>query len=118
MDTVFIRGLVLETIIGCFDFEKVAAQNISLDIEMAWDIQAAAKSDALSDTLDYGAVCERVGELVKHTNCELLETLVERIAVVIMDEFGVKGIRIRLAKPDIIDNTIDVGVRISRGIDF
>jgi dihydroneopterin aldolase len=118
IDTVFIRGLVLETVIGCYDFEKIQAQKISLDIEMAWDIRAAATSDQLTDTLDYGAVCERVTTLVNETECELLETLVERIAETIMKEFSVKGIRIRLAKPDIIENTIDVGVSISRGLAF
>jgi len=118
MDTVFIQGLELETIIGCYDFEKEKAQRIVLDIEMAWDIQKAAKSDALNDTLDYGAVCERVESVVAETRCELLETLVDKIASIVMDEFKVRGIRIRMAKPDILKNTRDVGVSISRGIVF
>ena len=118
MDTVFIQGLELETVIGCYDFEKEKAQRILLDIEMAWDIQKAAMSDVLGDTLDYGAVCRRVETVVAETQCELLETLVEKIASMIMVEFGVKGVRLRLAKPDIIKNTRDVGVSISRGILF
>lgn len=118
MDTVFIRGLEINTIIGCYDHEKVKPQRIVLDIEMAWDIEAAAQSDDLSDTLDYNAVRLGIEEVCNKERFELVESLAERIGQFIMLTFSVPGLRIRLAKPEAIENTVDVGIMIARGIRF
>lgn len=118
MDTVFIRGLDIQTIIGCYEHEKLAPQRIVLDIEMAWDIKKAAASDALDDTLDYNAVRLRIESLCASERFELVESLAERVTALVMSEFNVSGIRLRLAKPEAIDSTIDVGVAISRGVAF
>ena len=118
MDTVFIRGLSLDAVIGCYDWEKTKTQTITLDIDMAWDIKRAADSDLLEYTLDYAAVSQRIEQYVTDTQFELVESLAERIAELVMNEFKVLGIRIRLAKPQAIENTIDVGVSIARGVVF
>lgn len=118
MDTVFIRGLEIETIIGCYDYEKVKPQKIVLDLEMAWDIKRAAESDALEDTLDYDAVRKGIEALCQEKRFELVESLAEQVCQFIMADFGVEGVRLTLAKPEAIKNTKDVGVKIARGISF
>lgn len=118
MDTVFIRDLTLDIIIGCYEHEKVQTQQVILNIDMAWDIAQAAASDALSDTLDYNAVCKRIEVLARDSRFELVESLAEKIAATVMREFSVTGIRIDLAKPEAIANTSVVGVRIHRGVAF
>lgn len=118
MDTVFIKGLRLNTIIGCYDHEKLAPQPVIIDLDMAWDIERAAQSDDLVDTLDYDAVSKCVEKLLTERRFELVESLAELIAATIMADFRVQGVRVRLAKPDAILNTESVGVHISRGIPF
>lgn len=118
MDTVFIRGLEIDTIIGCYEHEKINKQRIVLDLEMAWDIRTAASTDDLSLTLDYNAVRLEIERLCEEKQFELVESLVECVATMIMKQFKVEGLRIRLAKPEAIENTRDVGVMIARGIAF
>jgi len=85
---------------------------------MAWDMRKAGETDQLEDALDYNAVSKRVEKFACSNQFQLVEALAENIAKLIMDEFAVPGVRIRLAKPEAMDNTIDVGVSISRGIKF
>lgn len=118
LDTVFIRGLTVDTIIGCHDWEKQKTQVVRFDIEMAWDLRNAGKSDRLGDTLDYSAVAERINEYCQSFQFELVEALADSVATLIMTEFSVPGLRLRVAKPEVMGNTIDVGVQISRGVDF
>lgn len=118
LDTVFIQGLLVEAMIGCYEWEKEKAQTLRFDLEMAWDIKKAAASDQLADTLDYHAVAKRIDEYARTHTFELVEALAENIAALIMKEFSVPGLHLRLAKPDALENTIDVGVQISRGVKF
>ena len=118
LDTVFIQGLVVDTIIGCYESEKHTKQRLRFDIEMAWDISRASESDSLADTLDYHAVTKRVERYLEENTVELVEVVAEDIATIIMKEFSVPGLRLRVAKPDALEQTVDVGVRISRGVEF
>ena len=117
MDSIFIEGLELSTIIGCYSHEKLAPQRIVVDLQLAWDVRKAAREDTLEDTLDYDKVCARLATLVQEQQFELVESLAEKIASVLMDEFSVKGLRLRLGKPDIIENVHSVGIVIARGTD-
>jgi len=115
MDIVFIRGLEIKTIIGCYESEKKQAQSLIIDLEMGWDIGRAAHTDTLEDALDYNAVRLGIEALCEKNNFELVEALAERIASFVMESFNVPGLRLRVAKPEAIDNTLDVGILISRG---
>ena len=64
MDRVFIEDLRIQTVIGVFDWEREITQTISIDLQMAFDIQNAAKSDDIADTLDYKAVSKRLIQFV------------------------------------------------------
>ena len=115
MDTVFIEGLEVEAIIGAYPWERQLRQVLRLDIEMEFDNRVPASTDALSDALDYHAVSQRIIECIQHSSDHLLETLAERCAMLLLKEFGVKWLRIKLSKPKAIVGTTAVGVVIERG---
>ncbi|MEM7433028.1 MAG: dihydroneopterin aldolase [Pseudomonadota bacterium] len=115
MDTIFLRDLRVETVIGIWDWERKIRQTVAIDLDMAADIAKAAATDAVEDTLNYKAVAKRVQSFVSDSSFQLVETLAERIAEIILDEFDVAWVRVRLAKPGAIRNAKDVGVLIERG---
>lgn len=116
MDTVFVRDLSLDAVIGVFDWERQVRQRISIDLEMGTDIARAASSDAIADTLDYKAISNRVRAIVEASQPQLVETLIEQIAQAIMTEFAVPWLRITIAKPGAVRGSAAVGVTIERGV--
>ncbi|MFZ0789470.1 MAG: dihydroneopterin aldolase [Chromatiaceae bacterium] len=115
MDIVFIRGLVIETIVGIHEWEKHTPRPVVLDIEMASDCARAAASDQLTDALDYDAVTRRLTEFVSASRFGLVETLAERCASILRDEFQAPWVRLTMNKPGAVREGVDVGVIIERG---
>ncbi len=114
MDIVFIEDLRIETVIGIYDWERRIRQVVALDIEMRFDNTHPAASDRIDDTLDYKAVSKRLIAFVEASEFQLVETLAERCAAIILDEFKVKHVRLRLAKPGAVTGAKSVGVQIER----
>ena len=115
MDIVFIRDLQIETVIGIYDWERKVRQIISLDIDMATDIQKAASSDNIDDTLSYKTVAKRIIAFVEESEFELVEALAEKICAIILEEFDVPWLRLTLSKPGAVRGSKSVGVMIERG---
>lgn len=116
MDQVFINGLALEAIIGVYDWERTAPQRLIVDLEMEWDIRPAATDDDLTRTLDYAQVSQRITEFASVSQFQLVETFAERLAALIMQEFQVPWLRLRLTKPGAVPEALGgVGVLIERG---
>lgn len=115
MDIVFIEDLRIETLIGIFDWERRIRQTVALDIEMAFDNTIPAASDSIEDTLDYKAVSKRLIGFVEAAEFQLVETLAERCAAIILDEFAVDRVKLKLAKPGAVRGARSVGVQIERG---
>jgi 7,8-dihydroneopterin aldolase/epimerase/oxygenase len=115
MDTVFIRELRIDTVIGIYEWEREIRQTVVLDLEMDADIAKAAATDAIEDTLDYKAVSKRLIEFVRASEFQLVETLAERCAAIVLEEFGVPWIRLTLNKVGAVSAARDVGVIIERG---
>ena len=115
MDKIFLDELRIETIIGIWDWERKIRQTVIVDLEMSADIAKAAASDEVEDTLNYKKVAKRVQQFVGESSFQLVETLAERIAAIIRDEFGVAWVRVRVHKPGAIRGSKDVGVEIERG---
>jgi len=115
MDIVFLRGLRIETTIGIYDWEKAIKQPVILDLEMASDVARGASSDRIADALDYKAVSKRIKQFVADSRFELVETLAERCAAIIRDEFGVPWVRLTLNKVGAVSDSEGVGVIIERG---
>lgn len=116
MDIVYIRGLHIETVIGIYDWERSIKQVVRIDLEMAHDIRQAAASDAIEHTLDYKAVAKRLISFVEQSQYLLIEALAEQIALIVMNEFEVPWLRLRLGKPGAVRGADDVGVEIERGV--
>ncbi len=114
MDIVYIRELEIEAIIGIYDWEREQKQTISLDLEMGCDIKAAAKSEDISNTLDYKAVAKRLIDFVEGSEFFLVETLAEEIAAIVLEEFSVPWLKLRVGKPGAVTGSKDVGVIIER----
>ena len=115
MDRVFIEGLNIETIIGIFDWEREIRQTVTIDLEMEFDIRKAAESDAIEDTLDYKSVSKRLIHFVEDSEFQLVEALADRCATIVLDEFPVTWLRLKLGKPGAIRGSSAVGVIIQRG---
>ena len=115
MDTVFINDLRIETIIGIYDWERKVKQTISLDLEMGTDIRKSAETDAIEDTLNYKAVAKRLIAFVGDSEYQLVETLAEKIAEIVLAEFEVPWLKLTVHKPGAVRGSRDVGVIIERG---
>ena len=113
-DRIFLHGLRVECVIGFIDWERRVKQTVVVDLELPVDCRRAALSDAVVDTLDYKKVAKRTQEFVAASECHLVETLAQRLALVILEEFGVEWVRVTLNKPGAIRNSRDVGVVIER----
>ena len=114
MDRIFLTGLTTEAIIGIFDWEREVRQTIAVDLELSADIRRAAATDHIDDTLNYKKVAKRVLAFVQDSRFQLIETLAERIAELILTEFQVDRVRVTLHKPGAIRHSRDVGVIIER----
>ena len=86
-----------------------------IDLEMSADIARAAATDSVEDTLNYKSVAKRLQQFVGDSSFQLVETLAERIAGIIRDEFGVAWVKVRVHKPGAIRGSKDVGIEIERG---
>jgi len=117
VDIVFINDLRIETIIGIYDWERKVKQIISLDLEMGTDIRKSAETDAIEDTLNYKAVAKRLIAFVGESEYQLVETLAEKIAEIVLKEFNVPRVKLTLRKPGAVRGSRDVGVVIERGSD-
>ena len=115
MDTVFIEDLRIETVIGIYDWERKIRQVVALDVEMAFDNRKPAASDRIEDTLDYKAVSKRLIAFVENSTFQLVETLAERCAEIVLNEFNVSWLRLKLAKPGAVRGSKSTGVVIERG---
>jgi dihydroneopterin aldolase len=114
-DRVFIEDLRIQTVIGVYDWEREITQTVSLDLEMAFDIRAAAESDDIVHTLDYKAVAKRLIAFVEGSEFQLVEALAEHCARIVLGEFPVDWLRLKLSKPGAVRGSSAVGVVIERG---
>lgn len=113
-DIIFLGGLTTECIIGIWDWERRVKQKVVLDLEMAADIRKAAASDSIEDTLDYKKVSKRLLQFVSDSQYQLVETLTDRVAELIVTEFDVPWVRVRLNKQGAIRGSRDVGILVER----
>ncbi|MGE0114711.1 MAG: dihydroneopterin aldolase [Steroidobacteraceae bacterium] len=113
-DKIFLSSLRTECIVGIWDWERKVKQTVVIDLEMACDIRKAAQSDHIDDTVDYKKVSKRLLSFVGESQFQLVETLTENIARIVITEFDVPWVRVRLNKQGAIRNSRDVGILIER----
>lgn len=114
MDAIFITDLRADAIIGIYERERSVKQTISIDLELGADIAKAAVSDSIDDAMNYKELSKRVEAYIMQSEFQLIETLAERIAQLILNEFNVPWLTLTLHKVGALSNSGDVGVRIKR----
>jgi dihydroneopterin aldolase len=115
IDLVFIRELQVNTVIGVYDWEREVRQTVVLDLEMATDNKRAAASDDIADALNYAAVSIRLVEFIENSQFQLIESMAEQVAAIVLNDFKVPWLRLRLCKPGAVAQAKDVGILIERG---
>jgi 7,8-dihydroneopterin aldolase/epimerase/oxygenase len=115
MDMVYIKGLKTDAVIGVYDWERGIRQTLVLDLELASDNRVAAATDGIAEAVDYDAISKRILAYVQASEFELIETLAERVAEIILTEFNIPWLCLKLGKPGAVVEADDVGVIIERG---
>ncbi len=115
MDTIFLRDLEVDATIGIFEWEKRIKQKVRIDLEIATDIAKAAATDSIDDALDYKAISKRIIQFVEDSRYELIETLIEKVAEILLQEFSIPWVRVTISKPGAVRGSRDVGITIERG---
>jgi dihydroneopterin aldolase len=114
MDIVFLHGLKVQCVVGIWEWERRTTQTVIIDLDMGTDIRRAAASEKIEDTLDYKRVSKRVSSFVAESGFQLVETMAERVAGLLLEEFGLPWVRVRINKKGAIRGAGDVGVLIER----
>ena len=114
MDKIILTDLRINAVIGIWDWEKRNPQTISIDLEMKTDTKKASQSDSIEDALDYKAVSKRVKQFIQESQFNLIETVAENVAKIILEEFDVQWLKLRVSKPFAIRGSSNVGVYIER----
>lgn len=116
MDKVFIEGLVVDAFIGVYDWEHEQTQPLILDLEMQWNNAIPAASERLSDALDYDALAKAVTALIEARPRALIETVAEEVATLVLQQFGSRSVRVKIAKPKAVANAQQAAVEIVRTV--
>ena len=115
MDIIYINDLRIEAVIGVYAWERQLKQMVIFDLELGTDIRKAALTDSVADTLNYKDVAKRVMAFVTDSRYQLVESLAEAVAELIIKEFDIPWLRLRLNKQGAVRGVRDVGVIIERG---
>ena len=113
-DTIHLRGLEVECIIGVNEWERRLKQRVVIDLEMPVDCARAAATDDIADTVDYGRVAEAVTAFVGGSSFMLVETMAERVALLLLRDFGLGWVRVAIDKPGAVRGARAVGVAVER----
>ncbi|MDP4302739.1 dihydroneopterin aldolase [Leptothrix discophora] len=114
LDLIFIEGYTGETVIGIHPSEFHRTQPLVIDVQAGLPRALACDSDHIADTIDYGVVRDRLDALMRDHGVTLLEALAERIAQMLLVDFGAAWVRVKVVKPRKFDNVQAVGVQIER----
>lgn len=116
LDTITLTGVRAEGTHGVLDFEHTQPQPFVVDVRMSVDTTAAAASDDLTKTVDYGQIANRIVAVIEGEHVDLIETLAQRIADKILLTWQVRRVEVTVHKPDapIQVPFADVAVTITR----
>jgi dihydroneopterin aldolase len=114
MDSILFRDLRVEVLIGIYRREKHVPQTVSIDLDIGIPGENVFKSDKVADTVDYAQVALKIKALAASQHFRLVETLADRIARLLLDDFGAPWVKVSVAKIGILPNAKFVGVAIER----
>lgn len=113
-DIIFVEELTLETIIGIYPFEKVMKQKVVFDIEIYTSVIKSAQTDAISHTVDYKLLTDKITDFVINSKFNLIETLATKVIELILQEEYVSKVKLKVKKPKAIKSAQNVGVTLER----
>ncbi|ENX37201.1 dihydroneopterin aldolase [Acinetobacter courvalinii] len=115
MDAIIIEGLKVDTVIGCFSWERQIIQPLMLDLTIHNDLSQAAHSDELEDTLNYAQICELAAQVIQEAQPKLIEHAAQLVLECLFSTFpSIESITITIRKPAIIAQANAVGIRLER----
>ncbi|MFT4995242.1 MAG: dihydroneopterin aldolase [Paraglaciecola sp.] len=114
MDKIHIEGLQVYSLIGVYDWEREAKQALLVDLVLFTDLQPAALSDKVADTLNYAEVAQCVQKVAAESEFELLEALANAMLCQVFALFPVDKISLKLSKPEILPDAQNVAVELTR----
>ena len=114
MDAIVIRDLRVEALIGIHRRERHVTQTVSIDLEIGVPGTTVFTTDKVSDTIDYEQVALGIRALAASGHYRLIETFADRIAALLMNDFGAPWVKVSAAKLGILPNAKFVGVTIER----
>ena len=115
MDAIIIEGLKVDTVIGCFNWERQIIQPLMLDLTIHNDLTQAANSDELDDTLNYAQICELAAQVIQAAQPKLIEHAAQLVLESLFTTFpSIESISITIRKPAIIAQANAVGIRLER----
>lgn len=113
-DAIHIEGLRVDALVGVHPHERRGRQPLLFDLELGFDARVAAASDEVADALDYAQVCEAVRAHVAGRGDQLLETLLESLADLLLERFpAARRLRVRVHKPEAARSLGCAGVGVS-----
>lgn len=113
-DLITLSGLKIQCIIGIFDWERKQKQDVVIDLKFPTDIPKAARFDRISDATDYKIIAKTTIAFVEKSRFQLIETLAERLASLLLLKFGMSEIWLRVSKPGAVRGSQNVGIEITR----
>ena len=116
VDHLFIEGLSVDCLIGLADWERMVKQTVVLDLWLGYDLVGLAAKDEVGEgDLNTRALSKRLQSYIGESEFALIETLAEQVAELILTEFPVRWVKLRLSKPRALRGATNVGVVITRG---
>ncbi|MBW8762693.1 MAG: dihydroneopterin aldolase [Microbacterium sp.] len=117
IDQIALTGLTVFGRHGVYDHERENGQEFTIDVRLAMQLRDAAASDDVADTVHYGELAEKIAAVVAGEPVNLIETLAERIADVVLDDPRVQFASVTVHKPHapIPLTFADVAVTVNRG---
>ncbi len=115
-DRIVLRGLRVLAFCGVLDEEKARRQPFELTIEIEVDLRAAGQSDDLNDTINYGELSDRIGELVEVGRYDLLEYFSQQVADLVLTYPTAQAVTVEINKlrPPVAHALDSSAVRITR----
>lgn len=114
MQIIFIHELKVEAIIGVHAWERQLKQLLCLDLELGYDTSRAVATDEVSFAVDYASLTEKIIIFIQNSQFKLIETLADQLANLLLKDFPIQWLRLKLTKPGALSQAKSVGIVIER----
>ena len=119
MDKIYVRDLLVRTVVGIFDWEQKKKQDVLLNIGLHTDLKAAGESDTIDDTVDYKQLRNRIVSAVEEGRFSLIEAIAEQVSRICLSEDKVQQVQVTVDKPGALRFASSVGIEVERtAVDF